>query len=1468
MKKIVSISLSILWLFYFGLIWGDNNYIIEQYSTEKELPHETVHCILKSSDGFLWLGTWYGLCSFDGKEFKTYNNSHRFQADVPPRKIQHIIEDKYGNLWLKTTDHKLYIFDKKKEQFFAVFNRLSSEFSVNTQIIKMVETDEGNFLLLTKNKDLILAIPSQNSMVEVELLYKSDNRTGDSKLKRNIFHENDGYINWIGMDFSVFSCRKGDLLRQKAARYVSDTLFRLSNSHSLSCAFVKDGVLWLGNSSGTLFSVDLSDGKVVPYSVLSGIGEITNIIFGAESELFLTLKDKGIYHLNLSSLQSKLVVPGNLNIVDSFRDRSGFMWFISQGDSVIAFDPEKQSYQYFTFPRSRAINETLLWQDGGELGVFFLTTSGDVYQINREKMNSSLLEGVSDQGENISKRLSNLLLDDDGVLWLSSYEHGLFKVTFPEKQFSLLNPLSDRISESKSYLKDSLPVKTLFRAKNGDIWIGTRLGEVFCLDRKGGLKHHFSSSNYKIGNVYHIMEDREGTFWFSTKGNGLVKATRDNSTPLGFAFKRYLHQEDVVGSISHNDVYYTYQDSKGRIWVATFGGGLNLLQEEGGHIIFKHKYNSFSNYPEYGMYMEVRAVTEDKDGRIWVGTTDGLISFNGDYSTPKDIDFETYRSDLNVSNDIYNLYKDEAGDLWLSVFGWGLLRMVEYDSENGKPRFEQFGLKEGLNSDVILAIVEDDRHHLWLSTEKGISRFDTETRAFRNYGRYDGLTDFSFEENCALKLEDGFIWFGSREGIISFNPQTVNNHHVSYPTYIIDMKVSNKNYDEWSNDSLSIKYLEEVELKHHQSMFSIEFAALNYLAQSDVRYRYVLDGYEKEWHIADKNRIASYTNVPPGRYLFRVQVIDEANPSLVSERTLWINILPPWWKSTAAYVCYAVLLLLLLYFLFRFIALVIKMKNDVYIEQKVSELKIKFFTNVSHELRTPLTLIKGPILEIKENETLSEKGMEYVSLMEKNTNYMLDLVNQILDFRKIENKKMKLHVSPVLLDEVVKSLYDEFHLLAAETNISFNYHLLDENMVVWADKEKLETVIRNIISNAFKFTSDGGNILITSGCDEKNNCCFIRVEDNGIGIPKNKLTEIFERFTQSSAYYQGTGIGLALSKELVALHHGRIDVDSTPNEGSVFTVTLPLGKDHFKKNEVEFYTGDIILADQDRTEDDLIELMADSSLSDAKSDQPRILIVEDNKALCEFLKLQLEELFNVYVAYDGEEGLKKVHLYDPDVVITDQMMPNVTGLELLKQIRDDFQISHIPVIILTAKDDEETRIKAIHLGANAYITKPFSKKHLLARVNQLLNDRKIFRERLWAKDGNSSQADNNYGEYLIRKDVEFLDEINRIIEDNLDNSDFNIDAIATTLNISRSAFFKKLKSITGLAPVDLVKETRLRKAVELMKSSDLSVSEIAFAVGFKDPGYFGKCFKKKYMMSPRDWLNEYRQGIHDDYKST
>ena len=1407
------------------------NMIVEHYTAERGLPNNIVNCTLKGQDGFVWFGTWYGLCSFDGTKFRSYDNHDGFySADIPPRKIQRIVEDRNGYLWIKTIDRKLYLFDKKHESFHAVYDDVK-EYSENIQIIKIQTTDDGDVLLLTKDKSLLRANTDQNGKITMKQLHDSRPNVNvyDLRLKHNVFCETAEFINWIGMDYQILSLRKGEALKDKPVDFIQKKVS--ANPDQFTCASYSSKFLWLGDKNGHIYSVDPQNGVVNRYEIPEIDQPISNILVTESGLMYITTVD-GAYEYNIGYKQlTKLPFPKQ-NAIGNF---------------------EKQ--------------------DAGEQGMFFLTPGGEILLFDREKLEMTRINQLKPFSDDLPDQLFfHLLLDKDGILWLASTGSGVYKVNFPKKQFQLLTEVSPVPVGAEKATSWNQGIRALYQAKNGDIWVGTRWQALYRLDSNGQIKQVFTDQNYLIGAVYHIMEDKEGNLWFSTKGNGLVKAEPDMNSPHGLRFTRYKNDSKNPNTISNNDVYFTYQDSQERIWVGLLGGGLNLISEENGTLVFKHKYNGLKQYPAYGLYMEVRTMTEDEDGRIWVGTMDGLMSFDGHFTTPEQIQFETYRqiSDRSnvADNDIYVLYKDSNSQIWVSVFGGGLNKLVRYDKEKREPIFKSYGIREGMNNDVVKSIVEDKNGNLWFTTEIGLSCFNKATEQFRNYDKYDGFLNVELEEGSALRALNGDLWLGSRQGILTFSPDKLETQHTNYDTRIVDFKVSNRNLRSLNDCPIqkSITYTDALQLKYNQSMFTIEFAALNFYNQNRVSYRYILEGYEKEWHYNGKNRIASYTNVPPGDYVFRVETMDEANPELVSTRTLAVTILPPWWLSWWATLIYVILGIAALYFGLRLAFFMIKMKNDIYIEQKVSEMKIKFFTNISHELRTPLTLIKGPIQELKEREELSPKGLQYVDLMEKNTNQMLQLVNQILDFRKIQNGKMRLHVSLIDFNEMIASFQKEFRVLSEENEISFTFQLPDEPIMVWADKDKLSIVIRNVISNAFKFTPSGGSIYVTTGLTDDGKSCYVRVEDNGVGIPQNKLSEIFERFSQgenaNNPHYQGTGIGLALSKEIVNLHHGIIRAESPEGQGAVFIVELLLGKDHYRPSEVDFYVSDTETAPAATDKEMVIdsekepeeELEIDASL-------PTLLLVEDNKDLCQLIKLQLEDKFNIHIANNGVEGLKKVHLYHPDIVVTDQMMPEMDGLEMLQSIRKDFQISHIPVIILTAKNDEGAKTKAITLGANAYITKPFSKEYLLARIDQLLGERKLFRERIRQQmENQTTTEEDSYEQYLVKKDVQFLEKIHQVIEENMDDSDFNIDTIASGIGLSRSAFFKKLKSLTGLAPVDLVKEIRLNKSIELIKNTDLSVSEVAFAVGFKDSGYYSKCFRKKYNQTPREYMNEWRKG--------
>lgn len=1445
----------------FGNTHAANNMIVENYTQEHGLPHNIVYCIVKDNEGFIWLGTWYGLSSFDGLKFHTYNNRSTYNSDVPPHKIQNIIESRDGNLWVKTIDHKLFFFNKRYEQFTDVFNVIKKKYNVSPKIIKIQNTDDDKLLLLTKNKDLLQASSESDGSISVELLYDSEAER-DYKLTSNLLTENKSTLNWIGLDFKIISCPKGDLLRAKAPDFIRKKL-NLTNGNQLTCAWNSEGFFWTGTESGKIFKIDITNGDITENTLFDGAGKV-QYITGTKNKLtYAAIAGKGVFGVDEQTGNTRLLVPLRKNetvtglLIDSYEK----LWIEINQISMIYYDPFS-NLQKTMYAEAGKVNRNITLCDGRELGMFILNTAGDVIHFDRSTLTPVVMNDLHELKLNGQRKLFyGITIDRDNILWLSSTTEGVYRVSYPRQQFALLEP---------SKQTETLPgIKALYLSENGEIWLANRDAEVYKYTAQMEPKLVFGKKD-NIGNVYHFMEDENENLWLSTKGNGLILAEENKNHPSGYKITRFVSDEKNPEAIIGNDVYFTFMDSKNRIWVASFGGGLNLIERKEGNIRFINKFNSFKNYPKFGLYMEVRNITEDREGRIWVGTSDGLMSFDGNFKNPDNIKFEIYRNDkrvLNIAdNDIYALFKDSAGDIWVSVFGGGLSKIIRYDAREKLPLFETYTLYQGLGSNVVVSITEDNNGNLWLATENGLAFFDKQNETFRNFDRYDGFINLQMEEESALKLPNGDIWFGNRKGIIAFNPEKIESFSCNYNVYIVDFRVSNRDLKSLNGDSVtleSIRYTETVKLKHNQSNLQIEFAALNYYNQNSVNYRYILEGYDNEWHSNGKNRIASYPNIPHGKYTFRVQAIDEANALNKAERTLDIKILPPWWLTWQAKMVYLLLSLLLAYGIIRAVMLYIRIRNEVYIEQRVSELKIRFFTNISHELRTPLTLIMGPVQELKEKFHPEEKVRQYINLIEKNAGQMLQLVNQILDFRKIQSGKMVLHVSQFDLNKLAESFAEEFMLMSEENNTTFRFKLASTEIPVWADKEKIETVLRNIISNAFKFTPAGGSITVSTGMDPNEKKCFVQVDDTGAGIPQNKINDIFDRFVQAdnqgSHYYQGTGIGLALSKEIMNLHHGNISAENkTGGKGSVFTIELLMGKSHFSEKEVDFYVGEIVDSTKS-TEDPLFEKTSETE--NFKTHLPLLLVVEDNPGLCDLLRMQLEDRYNVLTAQNGAEGMKKVNRYHPDIVVTDQMMPEMSGNELLQNIRNDFRISHTPVIILTAKTGEDEKLKSVTLGANAYITKPFNKEYLIARIDQLLNERKEFRKKIQYSLALHPASENDegvYEKYLIDKDIQMLNKINQMIEQNLDDSNYSIDALAEDLGLSRSAFFKKVKSLTGFAPVDLIKEIRLNKSVELIKTTDLSVSEIAFTVGFKEAGYFGKCFRKKYQCTPTEYIEQYR----------
>ena len=741
--------------------------ISEHYTTANGLPSNNVMCALRGSDGFLWLGTWYGLCRFDGGKFVTYNQPVKAASDNPPRKIESIAEDAQGTLWLKTVDWKLYTFTPRTLHFHAVDNELKQH-AQNLQVIKIQRDDEGHVLLLTKDKTLLMAGTDKKGGIHIQKLADAKGRIDlqTFQLREDITQETKDYLAYVGRDYRILTLRKGKT--------------------SLAEAMQK----------------------------------------------------------------------------------------------------EATQQQQETERLTRLAKEA----------------------------------GI--------EKYAQLYQDNDSLLWVTSNSQGLYCISTPRHTFHLIT-LPDN---------DMTGVRCIYQMRNGRILVSTRSRNVYIYNTEGELQQTLPYAKYGIGAIYHAMEDNRGRLWLSTKGDGLIVATLDSSQPMGYQLTHYRNAKDNPASISGNNVYYTFIDSKDRIWVGTLDGGLNLVEEQkDGQLTFHNKHNGFTHYPAYGLYTEVRNITEDQQGRLWVGTIDGLMSLNGNFNRPQDIQFKTYQNTKTATfanNDIYTLHRDQTGQIWIGAFGGGLQRLVFDDPTI---RFAPLGPREGLRNDVIYSITEDLHGRLWFATEAGLSCYNQQTGRIRNFDRYDGIPDVQMEETAATCSSDGHLWIGTNQGILTFNPEQLQSSKARYNTYIIDVITDNLSYV----GPIAIPYSEQIELEHDQNSFIIEFAALKFQDHSQVSYRYKLEGYDRDWHYPGPHRVAPYNEVPPGNYTFVVESIDDANPTLQSSARIKVCILPPWWATWWAYLIYICVAILIVWLIVRTILQMNRMRNEMYISQRLAKLTSK-----------------------------------------------------------------------------------------------------------------------------------------------------------------------------------------------------------------------------------------------------------------------------------------------------------------------------------------------------------------------------------------------------------------------------------------------------------------------------------------------------------------------------------------------
>ncbi|MEA4850863.1 MAG: two-component regulator propeller domain-containing protein [Paludibacter sp.] len=1471
MKKRTLLIFFVL-IFSFSALIGQEHVVFQHFSVENGLSQNTVMAIMQDSKGFMWFGTWDGLNKFDGYEFTVYKSHPGDHSNIANNRIDYIHEDKFGYIWFQTYDGKIHRFNPKTEQFYSLpYSTSRFVYSVERSN-RFIETSNGELWIATNDIGAIRIVTNPESE-EVKLYeYSTFSEFQIDNNCVNFIHE-DGQKNiWLGTNDGLFAINP---VSNQIKTYQPNSN---ANSNAFFSFYNSKNDIWFGDKNGFVwhFSTTKNSFEIIK---LKQATKVTDIEAVGKDHLIFTTNSSGFY---VYSLRNKSLINFDKSNTASIKtskfisvkvDSYGVAWLEAEQTGVFRFRLSDNSLKHFQLKtdavsRISVLPNFIVFEDINKR-LWINPQGGGFSRYNR---NTDELEYFYNEPGSAQCRFSNVIhsvfTDKKGTLWMCTYNKGLEKISFFSPQFRLgkPNPAINTLTSNE--------VRAFYQLSNGNILISTKDGSIRFLDHKFNDLGLLSTNGTLSGGdkltdlAYCFLEDSKKNIWIGTKGMGVIKLIprKNNAGKPEYQLQRFQNNPLDNNSLSNDNVYSIIEDASKRILIGTFGGGLNVVSETNGKISFINYRNQLTNYP-INKCMKIRHLLMDKTNTLWIATTNGMLQIDN-FLTPKMKEYYIEKlpdiSNSLSNNDVHYFHLDKENQLWIGTFGGGLNKLLTKSTASTPATFENFSIRNGMSNDIVLSIQEDNSGNLWLSSENSISRFDRKSHFFQNYDMFDGIENAHFSEAASLYTKSGEMLFGSNKGYYYFKPSNIKQSKEVPAIEFTKFQLFNNNVEIGAKGSplkQSIGSSEVIELTHKQSVFSIEYVALDFSNPEKIHYAFMLENFESDWNYVQSQRKATYTNLPKGTYYFKVRSTNSEGVWTDNVKVIKIKILPSFWETPFAYILYFICFVLLMYLVYYLTTMYAKLKNEVVIEQKVTDIKLRFFTNISHELRTPLTLISGPVENVLNNEKLSENAKDQLHIVQSNAYRMLRLINQILDFRKIQNKKMRLKIQPTRFDKLVKEICSNFSKEAIDKNIDFRISNNAGDAILWIDRDKTDMIIYNLLSNAFKFTPAGKKIEVLIELASDKGDIKVKVIDQGVGIPREKRSFLFERFTseneiQSLGNKRGTGIGLNLVKELVDLHKGIVEVESEPEKGTTFSVIFRNGKEHFG-NDVDFVVEDEIEPEFE-AELENIDLSGRVNVDHfdafvSTKEAPLLVVIEDNDDMRNFLQKVLSKTYRVETAEDGETGWEKIQKSIPDLVVTDLMMPNMDGLQLTDLIKQNETTSHIPVILLTAKSAVESRLQALKSGADDYITKPFSPVLLEARIENILEQRKLLQKRYRKNLLELEPAEVE----MASQDEIFLAKLLNFMENNIDNSELTVEDMVSEMAFGRTVFFNKLKGLTGLAPIEFIRELRIKRAAQYLKSGEYNISQVTYMVGMSDSRYFSKCFKKVYGMTP----SEYKKSL-------
>ncbi|MCW0481608.1 hybrid sensor histidine kinase/response regulator transcription factor [Gaoshiqia sediminis] len=1448
------------------LVSAQKRFSFEHLTVEDGLANNSVRTMFQDREGYLWFGTLNGLSRFDGQQFKTFEFRPDDTTSISSNKIREIYQDGLGYIWLMTYEDQAHRFDPATETFINFPSVLGKDVAEST-IHFMYESSPGVMWLYVNGMGCARVISSAGaSELTISWLNKTNVLPSDNL---NFVKAARQSGVWIGTSTGMCYIPDDRLPERefhRARNYLTDPGYSVVN------IFESDSAIWIGCQMSEIFQ--MKDEKVNLFwknAASASRDRRVSFIDGTRTGKVVIGTRDGLWLVDEKNNESNYLTARNSGLVNNYitlayRDRYDDFWLVTNQRGVCRFQPETRGFT--NYPLQPEIRQSIL---EGEKQIFKEDHNGHLWVgiygggISRFDRESGLFHQYLHEENNPGSLSSNLVLsifeDRSGNLWAGTYKRGVNKIDLRQNNFH------NRTGNAASTDFQG-EVRAIFEDSRQWIWTGNKRGEVVVYNQQ--MKPLFALNDLLNGQkistgVYAFEEDRDRNIWIGTKGDGIYVLT--NLPRTGFPIPRSLetvhisNYSNTKGNLSFNAVFDLHEDRAGQMWVALYHGGVNVIR------------NPLTENQQILHYLEnendkfaitdnrVRCFLEDSKGNLWIGTASGLNFMAAEYRDTDNKKFRQIQRSAHPGslsyNDIICIYEDSNQEIWVGTYGGGVNKLLPGWPERFS--FEQIWQKDGLSSNLVLSMVEDKWNNLWIGTDFGLCKYDRENRLFENYYASDGLGENSFSEGPAVLTSSGLLLFGHISDMVWFDPKDIQKEERQVPIVLTNLMINGEINQEKLNEARP--HLGDPEkplvLKYNENFITFEFAALDFKRPSNIQYAFKLDDYEENWNNSGNLNRAIYRDLQPGEYLFRLKASNSDGLWVNPEMTLAITIFPPPWKTTWAYLLYLLVTVGIFFLARRFILERIRLKHEVAFEKQLADDKLKFYTSISHEFKTPLALILGPVEDLLSDKNLPPNVASPLKMVKRNTRRLLELIDQLMDFRKIQKGFFKVNR---YTDDAVRFL-DEIYLafvpLAERKRISFRYTHQADSIEASLDYKSLEKIVFNLLSNAFKYTASGKTIELVLDVDEEAKHLNISVKDEGEGIREQDLPRIFERFSFGGRSHwkdeSGTGVGLSLTKELVELQNGSIRVESTVGQGSCFCVTLPwlvaetdMPQSAPEEPELTYTSQYISVAEDDSDEE------TETHTKTSMVQKETLLVVEDNTDLRSWLSTQLGQKYRVFQAANGREGLELAKKESPDLIICDIMMPEMDGLELTGLLKNEFHTSHIPIVLLTAKSLEEHKIEGIETGADDYITKPFNMLYLQKRIENILRQRKQLKERF----GRDLEAGPND---LARTspDQEFLTKVVTLVEENLSDPDFSIDQLLEHFNFGRTVFYKKMKGISGYSPKDFVRILRMKKAGALLRENDLNISEVCFKVGYNDSDYFSKQFKRHFGKTPSDYKKEY-----------